>query len=373
MKKILLITGGWGNGGIENLISIYCSEISGIDLQMDVFAFSVHESVYTPIVLSAGGHIYGPSHKITGNYITKNIRVIKEFVSIAKQYDIVHYNTAFALAYLHCLILKMLNPRAKIIIHSHGDSLNPPHEKIKRIFHYTTKNILSFVTDYGLACSLNSGKWQFPKRFIQSSRFSVLKNATNLEDFAFTNNAREVYRKKLNSGTKLVVGTIGRIEYQKNPFYILSIIKDLASRTRNFQFLWIGDGADSEIIKQDVLKSGLSENVVFINHTTNVKEYLSAMDVFILPSRYEGLGIVLLEAQANGLSCLASNTTPPEAKITDKISFLPIQETDVPIWGSEILKHQCTSNRDYPKIGIEQSGYEVNNVCMKLKKIYLEL
>ena len=372
MKKILYVTGGWGNGGIENLISLYVTNMQD-SYHCDVFTFSKHDSVYTQIVKDHGGRILAPRHQISGNILTKNIRVLKAFVGIARHYDIVHYNTAFAMAYIHCLVLKLFHPNVKVVVHSHGDAVNPPFVTFKKFFHYAVRDLLFWVADFSLSCSTPSSRWLFPRHRLESDKFLLLKNATGLEKFAFNQQAREKYRRQLNVGNRKVVGTIGRIEYQKNPFYILKIIEGLRYSPADFVFLWIGTGRDAEEIKRIVGEEGLNDYVIFIDYTDKIVEYLSAMDVFVLPSRYEGLGIVLLEAQASGLFCLASDKITHEAKISDLIKFLPTSGGSINEWVVEIVKYTDINNRKYPALHIKESGYDLNDVMEKLKNVYRTL
>lgn len=369
MKRILYITGGWGDGGIENIISLYVRNLSD-EYHCDVFAFSKSASIYTEVVESSGGVIIEPLTPIHGNFLTKNFRIASSFVEVAKQYEIIHYNTAFSMAYVHCLLLKIVNPKIKIIVHAHGDHVNPPYVAIKKLFHYLVRNLFGWVADYSLSCSSLSGEWMFTKRRINSSKYRIIKNATGLDHYSFDNILRANIRERIGAGTKLVIGTIGRIEYQKNPYYILSIIKELRKRNDDFLFLWIGKGEDSEEIKRLVDVNGLLGCVHLIDSTKEIKGYLSAMDVFILPSKYEGLGIVLLEAQSNGLITLASDTIPLESKISDRIKYLPITMESVNIWADEIISVEKEYERKYPEKEIRENGYTIDKVIGQLKEVY---
>ena len=369
MKKVLYITGGWGDGGIENIISLYISNISD-EYHCDVFAFSKIDSIYTEVVKSNGGKIIVPLNPIHGNFLTKNIRIVSSFVKVAKHYDIVHYNTAFSMAYVHCLVLRFVNPKIKTIVHAHGDHVNPPFVFIKKAFHYIVRNLLGWVADFSLSCSSLSGKWMFTNGRIKSSKYKIIKNATGLEHYSFDKSLRSIYRDSIGAGSKLVIGTIGRIEYQKNPYYILSIINRLKRQSDDFLFLWIGKGVDSEEIKRLAKKHELLGCIHFIESTKEIRGYLSAMDVFILPSRYEGLGIVLLESQSNGLITLASDTIPLESKISDNIKYLPITKDSENIWVNEINSVEKGYERKYPESEIRENGYTIDGVIGVLKEIY---
>lgn len=373
MKKVLLITGGWGNGGIENLISSYCKYIASTELRLDVFTFYKSESIYTKVIEEGGGKILSPKFGLEGNYITRNIKTLRSFIEAARDYDIIHYNTAFALAYLHCFCLKLINPQIKIILHSHGDSLNPPYVYLKTLFHRVIKVLFSSIIDEALACSLSSGAWLFTSKLVKSSHFNIIKNATRLDKFKFDLQARSRIRAKYKIGGRKLIGTIGRIEYQKNPFFIVNTIDSLRIIDDNFLFIWIGSGVDMLEVKQEISNRRLDKYVIFIEKTDCVSDYLSAMDVFILPSRYEGLGIVLLEAQANGLKCYTSNTTPLESKISNMIHYLPILGGDETKWAELIMDTKINYERIYPEKEIVGNGYDIKIVTEQLTTIYNRL
>lgn len=373
VKKILLVTGGWGNGGIENLIACYCKHISNSKLQLDVFTFYKSESIYTKVVEECGGIILSPACNIEGNYITKNVKIAKSFIKVARDYDIIHYNTAFALAYLHCFFLKLVNPTIKIVLHSHGDSLNPPYVYLKSLFHRAIKSLFYHVVNEALACSTSSGEWLFCVKLVKSPHFSVIKNATGLDKFKFDLQARKRIRCEHKIGEKKLIGTIGRIEYQKNPFFIVNTIDSLRTIDNNFSFIWIGYGINMLEIKREISTRQLDRYVIFVEKTDRVSDYLSAMDIFILPSRYEGLGIVLLEAQANGLKCYTSDTTPLESKISNKIHYLPILDGDEVKWAELIKDTKVNYERIYPEKEIVKNGYDVKIITEQLTTIYNRL
>ncbi len=371
MKKVLFVLGEWGNGGIEKLIAVYCRELAHTDYKFDIFAYEINYSVYTEELKKMGIKILHPKDKITGDYVTKNKRKLAVLRNIVRNYDIVHYNTSFGLSYLFCYYIKKENQSVQIVLHSHGDNINAPYVVLKTIVHTICKTAFANHIDYAIACSMQAGEWLFTKKMIASGKYALLKNATGLECFEFSLRARKRIRNKFSIGQKFVVGTIGRFDYQKNPYFTLKIISGLHKLCDDFTFLWIGDGPERDNIVKNAKKKGLANHMIFITSTNNISEYLSAMDVFILPSRFEGLGIVLLEAQANGLFCFASDSITREARISGKIAYLGIAKTQVGRWVKSILRVKGLKNkRAFPKKEIMKQGYDMDAMTAKLKSIY---
>lgn len=374
MIKILYILGKWSSGGIEKVLTTYFEFLPKDKYELSVFAFGYEKSVFDEVLIKNNIKLLYPQKDIKGNYITKNIRRIKGFNKAAKSIrpDIIHYNTAFAMAYIHCYLYKLHDKKVKIILHAHGDNVNKPHIKLKRAFNYIIKNIFQKTIDCGIACSKNSGKWLFSKKLFESKKYHTVCNAIKLETMRFNEEKRASMRTELQiPQNAFVFGTIGRFEYQKNPSYIFDIIKGVNEKRNDIHFIWVGMGAQRNEIIHLVNTQNFADNIHFIDSSNDIQMVLSVMDLFILPSKYEGLGLVLLEAQANGLQCLTSDVVPQEAKVTSKIHFLSLNSLNV--WVEkicEVLDSQDLSTRIYPATEIKNYGYEINDIIEKLIKLY---
>lgn len=370
-KKILMVLGHWENGGIEKVITAYCRDLYKSYL-IDIFSFSRNKSIFDDEMNRYGIKIISSDNLFEGNIVKRNLNRTHEFLKIASRgYDIIHYHTSFAIAYLHCKALKKKCPNTRIILHSHGDNINPPYKHIKVLVNTILKNIYKNVPDYCLACSTNAGLWLFSKYAIVN-KFEPLMNPIRLENYKFGKDQRKRQRTEWNVNGEYLVGTIGRIEYQKNPEFIVEIIKKLEQRDFNYKFVWIGNGPDENIIKNQIKSLNLENEVIFVARTEDIPSALSAMDVFILPSRYEGLALVLLEAQASGLKVFASNTTSAEAGISDTISWIPID--DASLWAEKIVKSSTENQeRRYPKEGIRMNGFDYDYILGRLNETYKKI
>lgn len=374
MKRILYITGQWANGGIEKVITSYCKHIDKQKFQIDIFTFEKEESIYTKEVEKFGVKVLCPINPIHGGYLLHNLKRIKAFLDVAlTKYDIIHYHTSFAIAYLHCYLLKRKNRKIKVILHSHGDNVNAPFKILKVVFNRVVQNLLSNVPDYCLACSENAGKWLFSKKVIKSNRYVTLMNAIEVDDYRYNIENRNEYRELWGVANEIIIGTVGRIEYQKNPYFILDIIKKLSNKKVKFKFVWVGTGAD----RKDIIEKSKAlnlDNIIFIEYTDRVSKLLSAFDLFLLPSRYEGLGLVLIEAQISGLLCIISDSIPKEVDITNNIKKLSIKSSD--IWCDTISEYVNTYNfscdRTCPQKELIESGFDIKVIISKLISVYLK-
>ena len=190
------------------------------------------------------------------------------------------------------------------VIHAHNSDYNRPFglkDKIYERFFYLSKD--KYVTDY-LACSEQAGKWLFK---MEKENFTVIPNAVPFEKFAFSKEKRDAVRMKYQiSDQEIVLGFCGRLVAQKNPEYLLHIFEDVHKKEPRTKLLMVGDGVMRKEIENQIRALHLQKSVIMTGAVSNVENYMQAMDCFLVPSRFEGFGIVLLEAQAAGLPCFAS-------------------------------------------------------------------
>ena len=199
-----------------------------------------------------------------------------------------------------------------------------------------------------------------------------MKNSIDVDHFLFNEKKRNEFRKKLGiKDDMFVVGFIGRMAYQKNPEKVVKIFKELLNRNCKSQLIMIGDGDLMKKIKKLIVKSGIEKNVNLVGNVDDVSEYLQAFDLMILPSRYEGLGIVLIEAQAAGLKCIVSNNVPNEADITGNVVFVPSSD-GLGVWCNEIVNNLIYERANQKK-AIVKNGYDNDSAVRKVELFYEKL
>jgi len=213
------------------------------------------------------------------------------------------------------------------------------------------------------ACSENASVWLHGKRNLKKS--NIVLNAINIKDFSFDEQLRTRYRKKYDIYNSIVIGHVGRFHTQKNHTFMIEIAKRLAAEKLNFKMVFLGGGELFESIQNDILLNELEDYILLLGKKSNPHDYYHMMYLFILPSIFEGLGIVIVEAQTNGLPCIVSDQIPNESIFKSNVTKLTIH--NIELWISQI---QNTSlHRDYAEI----NPYDINLNTHKLTDYYIKL
>ncbi|MBR3152063.1 MAG: glycosyltransferase [Clostridia bacterium] len=299
---------------------------------------------------------------------------VKYFFRLCKylkknKYDVVHINSSvFMFSFQVALISKITGVR-KIIVHSHSI---PKISLFKKIVKYLLTPIYIRVTDEYLACSNHSARALFTKGFIEKGKVKIIKNGIDIESFKFNESIRNELRGKYELNGKIVYGHVGRFDKVKNHEFLIDIFYEIQKIQDNSVLLLIGDGELFEVIKEKVNRLGISSKVVFLGFNENVNEFLNCMDCFIFPSLSEGFGLSIIEAQTNGLTVYCSNRVN-----SDDLKVLPsFRLFDLNDRPEEIAEDICKENfdvvnrKDMFKYSIEY-GFDIKDVCGKIKKIYI--
>ena len=289
------------------------------------------------------------------------------------KYDAVYFNLSFA----HIIpILAAYAGHAKnILVHAHSSSIDRKQfwkRLIIWMYHCLSKSFWNYFIDYRFACSTLAGNFLFGKKYVLSKKFSIIHNAIELEKYKYTESTRFKVREELGiSPHSFVVGHVGRFSYQKNHPYLIRIFKEICNKHPDSVLLQVGDGADKEQAQLQVQQEGLAKKVIFLGIRKDVNRLLQAMDIFILPSLFEGLCIGLVEAQAAGLPCLASDTTPEESKVSPLVRYLSIKDKPE-VWGEFALDF-LIYNRDSPLKSLAEHGYDNHREAQRLQNILVSM
>ena len=360
--RILHIVTSMNMGGLETMIMNYYRNINRNIVQFDFLTHRKKEGVYDQEIKSLGGKIYYISRLNPFSPIYK--KDLNDFFEKHKhEYKIVH-------SHLDCMSyypLKVAMKKGILVRIAHAHSNNQDKDFKYLIKIYSKKKILSVATSL-FACSNQAGEWTFGN----NSNFKILKNAIQSEKYLFDYSKAESLRKKLNLENKIIIGHIGRFSEAKNHTFLLEIFKEIVKLNDNVVLLLIGEGKLFKTIQYKVNELNLNKKVVFIGQSNKVQDYLMCMDVFILPSLYEGLGIVLIEAQTSGLPCLVSkNVVPLESKITNLVKFIPLSYP-AQYWAKEALNLANQNNIRYSrKSEIIAAEYDIIENSKKLERYYL--
>lgn len=373
MKKILQVVSAWGSGGVERYITNFQKYMEN-DYQYVVLPLRPTKSkaIFTDEFNKYGGCVLDapvnigvtPIHRLKNRMLTV-LKCVQE-----TSCEIVHINGTTADILLYCWLIKRTFPGVKVVVHCHGDSVDPPHKGLKLFVHRMMKNIGLYKPDYCLGCSERAITWMFSPNILNNCPHKVVYCGIEADAFKFSIENRKKVRKELEcpEGT-LLIGTVGRMSSQKNPMFILDILNQLKINKIKYKFLWIGTGALEEAVKKRATNLNIEDNIIFYGVCNNTSHMYSAMDVFILPSLYEGNPIVGFEAQASGLPCFFSDNIVKEAQATDYVYFLPIENT-ADIWAKSIETCALNYHMDDAKKKIIEAGQDSKECAEKMMKIY---
>jgi glycosyltransferase involved in cell wall biosynthesis len=349
--------------GIETLLMNFYRKIDREKVQFDFLVHTPKKGDYDDEIYSLGGRIYS-INKLNVFNTTKYEKEVYDFLVNHKEYNIVHSHlNTFSKHVLKAA--KKANIKHKIA-HSHisfpGISLKTGMKAISKI------NINKYA-DFKFACSKDASNWVFG----YAKDIQILKNAIDSEKFIFNEKVRQRVRTKLNIPQGfLVIGNIGRFNHQKNHSFILDVFNQLHKKNSKAILLLAGEGELKKDIEEKIQTKGLADSVRILSAQSNVSELLQAMDIFLFPSRFEGLGIVAIEAQAAGLKTIASSAVPMETNITNLIEYISLKES-TSFWAERIN----TQNNNYVRTNeveqLRKSGYDISESSQWLEDFYLDL
>lgn len=353
--RVLCVFASLGMGGAESLWMNIYRNLNRDRIQLDFVKHVDEEYPFEDEIRKLGGRVFKAPGYTVINY-AKYKRWWYIFLKKHPEYRIVHGHY-FTIANVYLSVARKLGRIA--IAHSHAN-MNSVGNKWLKDFHTSRveKN-----SDVHWACSKEAGDWLFPH-----GDYKVIKNGIEIERFRFDQEKRKMIREEFKLDNKYVIGTIGRFEVPKNPQGIIRIFESCLKCDPDVRLLWVGDGPEMLTVKRNLAENGLEKSVILTGVRKDVPDLLSAMDVFILPSNYEGLGIVLIEAQANGLHCFASDRVPEESNVTGHVEYLPIVE--YAIWAERVL--ECENHRgEDPTEMLRKAEYDIKDVASEVQKMYL--
>ncbi|MDR1753722.1 MAG: glycosyltransferase [Eubacterium sp.] len=308
----------------------------------------------------------------SGNKILKQFINFKNYYSFFKnnKYAVVHINADLAFKLFVPALAAKLCKVKKIIVHSHNSGVDGVNRRIKYLAHKVFKMFLPLLADTFLSCSETASKWMYTKSV---RNIVLIKNGIDTEKFKFNDKTRKEYREKNCLENNFVIGHVGGFKYQKNHEFLIDIFEHVYKKDKTARLLLVGVSDPKENylakIREKVKKSGLNDAVIFWGGSYEIFNLYQMMDVFVFPSRFEGLGIVVIEAQSSGLYAVCSDKIPKEAKITELFVNLELKNAD--IWAEKILEiKNKNSERKNMKGEIEAAGYDINNSAKVLEQIY---
>lgn len=363
--RVAMIMGKMVGGGVEAVVMNYYRHIDKRKIQFDFIVDSDSTRIPKEEILKLGGRI------LTVSPYQQVLKYTKDLEKVFKEnnYKIVHSHINTLSVIPLFVAKKCLIPIR--IAHNHSTVGND--QIIKNLFKYTLKLFSTLYPTHYMSPIYSTGEWLFGKKIAKSELY-ILPNAFDTQKFSFNSKTRDVIRKKLGiEKSDYVIGNVGRMVHSKNQVFILQILNKICISKSNIKFLLIGDGPLYKEILKKIKEFNIINNVVIVSNTEEIEQYYMAMDLFVFPSYYEGLGLAAVEAQATGLPVIASNKLPNEIEVSKYLHTIDL--LDEKEWQDKInfysnlqFKRQ-TLNKDI----LINHKYDIESEVKKLESYYFNL
>ena len=368
LKKVLVFGMTDNPGGMESCIMNYYRHVDKNKIHFD-FLCNWESMVCEKEVKANGSKVYTIPQK-SRNYKAYKRAMGTFFSEHADEYDVFWYNTC-TLTNIDYLIYAKKYGIKKRIIHAHNSGNET--SMIRGILHYVNKIRLGrYATDFW-SCSMAAAVYFFIKKQIHSQKYRLINNAISTYNYKYDILIRNEVRKNLGLEDKYVIGHVGRFQFQKNHEFLIDIFYEYLKLDSRAVLMLVGQGEEEDAIRQKVINLGIEKSVLFMGVRTDVNRLLQAMDVFLLPSRFEGLPLVLIEAQTSGLRCLTTkNKVPYEVNVTGNVEFEELKENSIE-WAHHI---ECMEKQPYDRKScldlITDAGYDILKEAEKMESYMCE-
>lgn len=358
-KKILHFTSSISkSSGVMSVIMNYYSHLDREKFQFDFVCFKKVDEDYTDEIEKLGGIIHYISSPTNFFNFKKEINYLIE----KNKYEILHNHEV----YLSVFLKRIISPQIMLITHSHNTKLSD--KKFSNIRNTLLCKNINHYSDFNIACSKKAGESLFG-----AENFKVIYNAVDPGKFQFNLEKRKTMRKKLGIENEKIIGNIGRYSNQKNQLFLIDIFMELIKIRSNVKMLIIGEGPLEKDIKDKIKENGLEKKIFVLPFQNNISDYFQMFDLFVLPSLYEGLPVVGVEAQYSGLNCVFSD------EITHEIGFQSSEFISLKTApGDWALKIERLLNEKVDRVNgstneMNEKGFNIHYSVKDLEKIYLGL
>lgn len=365
MKQILAGFIGDGKaGGVDRYLLNFLEAVHGEDIQIDFLTNEVNQELENDLK-QYGSKLYAVTT------LKHPVRQYRQVCAILKQntYDMVYFNLSTAIECIAAFAAKKTKVPERAL-HSHSSGNDRQSTLSRVIYNFIHRICRLFLYKAGTvyyACSVKAGEWLFPKKIVHSGRFEVIYNAVDRSRFCYQPDIRLKMRKELGLEENYVIGHVGNFCYPKNCRFLIEIFEQIHLLDKQTILLLIGTGVELEEIKQLVIDKNLQENVRFLGWRNDTDRLYQAMDIFLLPSRFEGLPIAGVEAQYTGLQCVFSSEVTEEAQIQEECYFLDLEQGPQK-WAEFILGHKKYDRKQVQFLK-EAENYDLEKQVRQLRRI----
>ena len=368
MLKIIEILGEpIQHGGQEKFLQYLISDIDP-EIDIDVITpYFCDNQAFIDLVQSRGGKVFEMHQDFNPGQSRRALYKPLLLFLKEKQYDIAHIHSGSVSVLAYAAKAATKAGVKKVIVHSHSTG-------IRSLKHFCVKTLYGQVIKYNatdfLACSYQAGEMKYPASVLKK-KLVIINNGIQIDAYKRNDEIRAKQRALLGiSQETYVIGHVGRFTYQKNHKYLVEVFYQINQQIPNSCLLLVGEGELMEETKKQVNDLHLEQSVIFTGSVDNVQDYYQAMDVFLFPSNFEGLGYVLLEAQAVGLPCIASKAVPEDVILSETAEIIDLAEKKK--WVQEAIEYrnvECVNNNEV----IRNAGFDINHTIAQINDIYSDI
>lgn len=352
-------------GGIEAFIMNLYRNIDRTKVQFDFIVPENMTIAYEEEILELGGHIYKVICGMKRNPI-RGLFCYQKFFREHPEISVLHVHDCSAANLRIMKIAKRMGIKNRIL-HSHNNDYLTKLNIRQLMVEKLNKKRLNKIATYLCACSEEAGKFMFG-----DCAFNVVNNAVEPENFLFDVEKRNKIRRELNIDKDVVVGCVARFQEQKNHQFLLDVFCEYKKIVPNAKLLLIGDGELRTDICNKARNLKIEQDILMLGVRSDVSDLFNCMDVFVLPSLSEGLGIVFIEAQINGLPCLASDRVPAESNILAGIRYRALHDSPKE-WAQTLFELSSSKSREVDLRLVQEKGYDIVHESKKVQDIYLNM
>lgn len=351
------------NSGVASMIVNLVQNIESEDIKIDLLTYENGDKEILDSLKNRGVNIYNVPELGLASYFTFK-RAVNCFFESHK-YDIVHSH----FNQVDTIVFKYAKKHGVKVCISHSHNTKLSDSKIKAIRNRILCYKLPKEADVWAACSEDAGKCLYGKKFVNSSKRLIIHNGVDCKKFKFDAEARRLIRKELNvNEEEILLGHIGGFRVQKNHIFLVEMFYELHKRNPKYKLLLVGDGELKSLIEKRVYELDLQDYVIFAGTRSDINRILSGLDLFLLPSLYEGLPVVGIEAQAAGLNCIFSDTITQSSNLTNVI-FISLK-AGIRIWCETIENVNILRHIEYSEM-VKNKGFDIKSECKKMSSFYV--
>jgi len=366
--KVCCFCETWESGGIESFLYNVLTRLDLTQIQVDIVAASMRKSVFSEPLLQRGIRFYELSGEQRN--LIQNHRLFRKVLH-TQRYDVIHLNIFHGLSLYYAYLAKRAGVPVRIA-HSHNTALRKSAGRpVKLLLHKAAKRLFTSSATELWACSTPAAEFLFSPKVLSQKGFQFTPNGIDTGRFRFRPEVRKAVRAQLGLEGIAVLGNVGRLCAQKNQVFLLEIFAEVVRRNPESRLLLVGEGEDRRRLEEQADALGVAGKVIFYGVCEQVERLLWAMDTFLFPSRFEGLGIAAVEAQAAGLPVISSEFVPVEAQVTPLFQTLYLSAGPA-AWANRALGAHAEKDRALYADEVKRAGFDISDGVEQIKASFLK-